>query len=72
MAQIGRNVAGFALGKSVIYSYFFDKALKTSRQTATGGRFDHVSLRFAQTAPDAVVVPALILYVVVLIRKRGK
>jgi hypothetical protein len=60
VAQKGRNVAGFARDKSIIYSYFFDKALKTSRQTATGGLFEPISPRFAQRAPVAVVARALI------------
>jgi len=48
-------MAGFALYKSNIYSWFFDKALKTSRQSATGGLPDPISQRFAQWTPGAVV-----------------
>ncbi len=47
MAQKGRKVAGFALVKSIAYSYFLDKLSTNSRKTATTGRSNQirVSLR---------------------------
>ena len=53
MAEKGRNVAGFALDKSAIYSYFFDEVLEGGRDYATAARFDASAQSFAQRALHA-------------------
>jgi len=50
VALKGRNVAAFALNKSVAYSYFFDKALKMSRRMPTAGFLRLLAKHFAQPA----------------------
>ena len=53
MAEKGRIVASFALGKSVAYRYFLDKTSKTGRDPATV-LLSTMNLRvFAQPARDA-------------------
>ena len=51
-------MAGFALGKSVIYNYFFDEASKRGRNYATGARSASKAQSFAQRALHAPYAPS--------------